>query len=95
MAGTMDFEDSSLLEESKDVSPLKTPDILDNKNANESLFSMPGDVSNSRAEKAASFLSETSIEESKNAENPMQRLARRKTHVQDRTVPHITNLHED
>ena len=65
MAGTMDFEDSSLLEESKDVSPLKTPDILDNKNANESLFSMPGDVSNSRAEKAASFLSETSIEESK------------------------------
>ena len=93
MAGTMDFEDSSLLEESKEtLSPLKTG-ILDEKNVNDSLFSMSGEVSNTK-EKSQSFLSE-GTEERKSVDNAMTRLARKKTIVMDRTVPHITNLHED
>ena len=84
------MEDSNLLlddsqEESKDISPLK-------KNANDdSLFSMANDA----LQEAKAQEEESKDQRKSETLNPMEKLARRKTVNQDKTMPHITNLHED
>ena len=89
LQGTM--EDSNLLdEESKDDE--SSPDQKKEGKPSDDLFQMSMDA---KQEKLPNEVEEGRISSTSADLNPMQRLARRKTVVQDKTVPHITNLHED
>ena len=83
MTGTRDISESSLLEESKEsISPMKTGQ---GGGGDDSLFNISTSEINKSQEPKAEQLEE----------NPLAKLAKKKMLLQDKRLPHITNLSED
>ena len=75
------------------ISELNNLNQEESKLNDDSLFSMSNDI---KPDISASPTGRASIEENKQyEESPMQKLAKRKGNIQDKTIPHLTNLHED